>query len=305
MKRRNFLRNGLLAGGAGVIGTKDIMAMDQPATFADPAFKMLFGIHDGMFKDLAGPDFVSQIKFAYDKGFRAIEDNGMMERTPEEQKKIGDTLQSLGMTMGVFVVTSDSWHWKTSLTTGKQEWKDKMVADCKKAIEVGKRCHAKWVTVVPGNYDRSKSTDMQMANVIEALKIASGILEPAGLVMVLEPLSDNPDLFLRHSDQTFMVCKAVNSPSCKILFDMYHMQRNEGNIIANINTVYDEIGYFQIGDNPGRNEPTTGEMHYKNILAHIASKGYKGVLGMEHGNSKKGKEGEVALIKAYREVDLS
>ena len=111
MKRRNFLRNGLLASGAGVIGTNDIMAMDQPARFADPAFKMLFGIHDGMFKDLAGPDFVSQIKFAYDKGFRAIEDNGMMERTPEEQKKIGDTLQSLGMTMGVFVVTSDSWHW--------------------------------------------------------------------------------------------------------------------------------------------------------------------------------------------------
>ena len=142
-----------------------------------------------------------------------------------------------------------------------------------------------------------------MANVIKALRIASDILAPNNLVMVLEPLSDNPDLFLRHSDQTFMVCKAVNSPACKILFDMYHMQRNEGNIISNIDKAWDEIGYFQIGDNPGRNEPGTGEMNYKNIFKHIHSKGYKGVLGMEHGNVKPGKEGEQALIKAYRDAD--
>jgi len=303
MKRRNFLRNGLLAGGAGVIGTKDIMAMDQPATFADPAFKMLFGIHDGMFKDLAGPDFVSQIKFAYDKGFRAIEDNGMMGRPVEQQKKIGDTLAKLGMSMGVFVVTSDSWHWKTSLTTGKQEWTDKMIKDCKEAVETAKRCNAKWVTVVPGNFEPSLSHEYQTANVIVALKKAAAILEPHGLVMVLEALSDNPELFLRHSDQTFMICKAVNSPACKFLFDMYHMQRNEGDIINNLDRTWDEIGYIQIGDNPGRKEPTTGEMNYKNIFAHIYKKQYKGILGMEHGNSKPGKEGELALIKAYRDSD--
>jgi hydroxypyruvate isomerase len=145
---------------------------------------------------------------------------------------------------------------------------------------------------------------MQTANVIDALRRGSEILEKGKLVMVLEPLSDNPDLFLRHSHQTYMICRAVNSPSCKILFDMYHMQRNEGNIIAHINQVWDEIGYFQIGDNPGRKEPTTGEMNYKNIFRHIAGKGYKGVLGMEHGNAKPGKEGEMALIKAYREVDM-
>ncbi len=305
MKRRNFLRNGLLAGTAGVIGTNNATAANRNDLYADQPFKMLFGTHDGMFAGSAGTNFIDQIKFAYDKGFRAIEDNGMMSRTPEEQQKIGDTLEKLGMKMGVFVVTSDSWHWKMSLTTGKKEWKDRMMADCKIAVEVAKRCRAKWVTVVPGNYDRTKSVDMQTANVIEALKMATTIVEPAGLVMVLEPLSDNPDLFLRHSDQTYMICKAVNSPSCKILFDMYHMQRNEGNIMANIDTVYDEIGYFQIGDNPGRNEPTTGEMNYKNIFRHINAKGYKGILGMEHGNATKGKEGELVLIKNYREVDLA
>jgi hydroxypyruvate isomerase len=159
------------------------------------------------------------------------------------------------------------------------------------------------MTVVPGNFDRSQPIDMQTAHVIDALRRGSEILERNGLVMVLEPLSDNPDLFLRYSTQTYMICKAVNSPSCKILFDMYHMQRNEGNIIANIDRTWDEIGYFQIGDNPGRNEPTTGEMNYKNIFKHIYNKGYRGVMGMEHGNSIKGKEGEIALIKAYRASD--
>ena len=266
-------------------------------------FKLNYAIHDGMFKNNAGDDFIEQIKFAHSAGFRAIEDNGMMGRPVEQQKKIGDTLAMLGMSMGVFVITSNDWHWKTSLASGKQEWIDLMIKDCKQAVEVAKRCNAKWMTVVPGNYERSLSADFQTINVINALRKAADILAPHGLVMVLEALSDNPDLFLRHSDQTSMICKAVNSPACKFLFDMYHMQRNEGNIINNLDSNWEEIGYLQIGDNPGRNEPGTGEMNYKNIFKHIASKGYKGVLGMEHGNVKPGKEGELALIKAYRDAD--
>jgi len=66
---------------------------------------------------------------------------------------------------------------------------------------------------------------------------------------------------------------------------------------------WDEIAYIQIGDNPGRQEPGTGEINYKNIFRHLHKKGYKGVLGMEHGISGKGKEGEAALIKAYRDAD--
>ena len=301
MRRRNFLQNSILAGGGALLSTRSNAEIKE--SFDNKPFHLKYGIHDGMFKNSAGADFIDQIKYAYDQGFRAIEDNGMMGRPVDLQKKIGDTLASLGMEMGVFVITSDNWHWKTSLTTGKQEWKDKMINDCKIAVEVAKRCHAKWMTVVPGNYERSLSIEYQTANVIEALRQASAILEPNGLVMVLEALSDNPDLFLRHSDQTFMICKAVSSPACKFLFDMYHMQRNEGNIINNLDRSWDEIGYLQIGDNPGRKEPTTGEVNYKNIFKHIYEKGYKGILGMEHGNSIPGKEGEAALIKAYRESD--
>jgi len=168
---------------------------------------------------------------------------------------------------------------------------------------VAKRVNATWITVVPGDFDRKKSIDMQTANVITALKKGVEILEPAKLVMVLEPLSDNPDLFLRDVEQAYMICKSVGSPSCKILYDMYHIQRNRGDIIRQIDDAWEEIAYFQIGDNPGRQEPTTGEMNYKNIFKHIHDKGYKGVLGMEHGISKPGKDGEAALVKAYRDSD--
>lgn len=304
MERRKFIRNSFLTSAAAIAGSQ---------SFAEPKnaiglnenkpFNLDYAFHDGMFKNNGGEDFLNQIRWAYDQGFRSIEDNGMMGRTVEQQKKIGDLLAKLGMRMGVFVVTSDNWHWKTSLTTGKQEFIDRMIKDCKEAIDVAKRVNAKWMTVVPGNYERSLSHDMQTANVITALRKGAEILEPHGLVMVLEALSDNPDLFLRYTHQSFMICKAVNSPACKFLFDMYHMQRNEGNIIANIDKVWEETAYLQIGDNPGRKEPGTGEMNYKNIFKHIYNKGFKGVLGMEHGNAKPGKEGEMDLIKAYREAD--
>lgn len=307
MKRRSFLQQTALAGASLITATGVSAAAapvyKQPVPVADKPFNLNYAFHDGMFKSHAGNDIIDQIKFGYDHGFRSIEDNGMMGRTPEMQKKIGDTLQKLGMNMGVFVITSDNWHWKTTLTTGKQEWIDKMISDCKTAVEVAKRCGAKWMTVVPGNFDRSLSLDYQTANVITALRKGASILEPHGLVMVLEMLSDNSDLFLRHSDQAYMICKAVNSPACKMLFDMYHMQRNEGDIINNLNKSWDEIGYLQIGDNPGRKEPGTGEMNYRNIFRHIHGKGFKGILGMEHGNFQQGKEGEVALIKAYRDAD--
>ncbi|WP_166727714.1 hydroxypyruvate isomerase family protein [Mucilaginibacter gilvus] len=189
------------------------------------------------------------------------------------------------------------------LASGKAEYIDKFIASCKEAVEVAKRTNCKQYTVVPGDFVRNLPIGIQTGNVIEDIKKGTAIIEPHGLMIVLEPLSDNPDLFLRTPDQAYAICKAVGSPSCKILYDMYYIQRNQGNIIPTLNWVYDEIGYYQVGDNPGRNEPGTGEINYKNIFKLIYDKGYKGVVGMEHGNAGAGKAGELALIKAYREAD--
>ena len=307
MKRRHFLKNSLFAAGATSLLDGTIKAENPVLAQTNHTFKLKYAPHFGMFDNSAGKDPIDQLKFMADQGFTAMEDNGMMGRTPEMQTKIGETMAKLGMTMGVFVHNFDSWPVSTSLTSGNKEWREKFIKSSHAAVEVAKRVNAKWITVVPGNFDRSLPMGIQTANVIETLRQGAAIFEPHGLVMVLEALSDTPELFLRHTDQSFMICKAVNSPSCKFLFDMYHMQRNEGNIIKNIDLVWDETGYFQIGDNPGRKEPTSGEMNYKNIFRHIYKKsketGREFVFGMEHGNAKPGKAGEEALIKAYIESD--
>ena len=307
MERRHFLKNSLFAAGATGVFNSNLKAENKMPPLSKNTFKLKYAPHFGMFKNSAGEDPIDQLKFMADQGFMALEDNGMMGRTPELQTKIGETMAKLGMTMGVFVVSFDNWPPKSTLASGNKEWRDKFLSTCREAVEVAKRVNAKWMTVVPGNFERTLPMGIQTAHVIESLRQATTIFEPHGLVMVLESLSDNPDLFLRHTDQAYMICKAVNSPSCKFLFDMYHMQRNEGNIIKNIDLVWDETGYFQIGDNPGRNEPTSGEMNYKNIFRHIYKKGKESgrefVFGMEHGNAMKGKEGEMALIKAYIESD--
>ncbi len=303
MKRRDFItRTIATAASTFALGNAIAQPSSTLNTPAGATFKLNYAPHDGMFKNHAGENFIDQIKFMADQGFRGIEDNGLLKRSIAEQEKIGKTLADLGMTMGVFVIDGGD-NWKISLTTGKQEFKDNFIKTCKESVEAAKRVNAKWATVVPGFFERRVPMGIQTANVVDALRRGAEILEPHGLIMVLEPLSDTPELFLRFSDQTFEICKAVKSPSCKILFDIYHMQRNEGNLINNINACWDEISYVQIGDNPGRKEPTTGEINYKNIFKLIYDKGYKGVMGMEHGNAKEGKEGELALIKAYRESD--
>jgi hydroxypyruvate isomerase len=309
MERRDFLKKSLTAGavtattGAAALATNPTA---QPklagSSKAKRRFKLKYAPHFGMFKNHAGDDPIKELQFMASQGFMALEDNGMMGRTVEMQEKIGQELQRLGMTMGVFVIDGGD-NWKPSLATGKVEFRDKFLKTCRTAVEVAKRVNAKWMTVVPGFYQRDLAMGYQTANVIDALRRAAEIFEPHGLVMVLEPLSDTPELFLRYSDQTYMICKAVKSPSCKLLFDIYHMQRNEGQIIANIDAAWEEIAYVQIGDNPGRNEPTTGEINYKNIFEHLYHKGYKGVMGMEHGNARPGKEGELALIEAYVSSD--
>ena len=308
MKRRHFVKTGLTVGtfaataSASTIAAGAVKASNQYKGKAKDPFTLNYAPHFGMFKEHAGDDLLDQLSFMADAGFRSLEDNGMMKRTPEMQEKIGKQLVKLGMDMGVFVVDKGG-NAANSLAAGKSEFTDIFLDGCRRAVDVAMRVNAKWMTVVPGNFERKIPIGIQTANVIEALRRGAEIFEPHGLVMVLEPLSDTPDLFLRYSDQTYLICKGVNSPSCKILYDIYHIQKNEGQLITNMDLTWDEIAYIQIGDNPGRKEPTTGEINYTNVFKHIYDKGYKGILGMEHGNKNPGKAGEQAVIEAYRVCD--
>ena len=305
MKRRKFLKKNAILAAAPFVTSGLIAKSLSNKIIAERPFQLNYAPHFGMFKNNAGADLLDQIQFMYDQGFRSLEDNGMKGRSKQVQNNIAKKMKRLGMDMGVFVGHKIYWR-EPNLTSGDKSLQDEFVKNIKESVEVAKRVNATWMTVVPGHVDIKKEMAYQTANVVEALRRACDVLEPHNLVMVVEPLnwwSNHAGQFLSEIPQTYQICRAVNSPSCKILFDIYHQQISEGNLIPNMDKSWKEIAYFQIGDNPGRKEPTTGEINYYNVFEHIHSKGYKGILGMEHGNSQKGKAGEIQVIKAYREVD--
>jgi hydroxypyruvate isomerase len=304
--RRGFLRSSLALGAA--LASPHVFA-DRADGFQSPArgrtFKLNYAPHFGMFRSHAGEDLVAQLEFMAQEGFTALEDNGLRDRTAVVQEQIGRTLDRLRMRMGVFVAHTINWKQPT-LTLGNAETRDAFLADVRASVDIAKRVHAKWMTVVPSHVDARLHIDFQTANVIESLKQASAILEPHGLVMVLEPLNtlrNHPGMFLTTTPQAHLICKAVASPSCKILYDIYHQQISEGNLIPNIDLAWNEIAYFQVGDNPGRREPGTGEINYRNVFRHIHTKGFTGIVGMEHGNARPGRDGERAVIDAYLAAD--
>lgn len=300
VSRRDFVRSTVVAGTA--FASPFALASAQRDGPAQPrTFRLRYAPHFGMFRQHAGEDLVAQLEFMRAEGFTALEDNGMKGRSVADQERVARAMERLGMRMGVFVAHDIAWN-EASLAGGDAAKRDAFVQQVRDSVDVARRVRATWMTVVPGHVDRRLEMSYQTANVVEALKRAAAVLEPHGLVMVIEPLNplrDHPGQFLTRIPQAYAICKAVGSPACKILFDVYHQQITEGNLIPNIDRAWDEIAYFQVGDNPGRKEPGTGEVNYRNVFRHIHAKGYAGIVGMEHGNSRPGREGERAVIDAY------
>lgn len=305
LTRRRFLH--AAAAGAAALGAGAPAGAQPPAPGAAAAaarFRLDYAPHFGMFEAHAGADLVDQLRFMAAEGFRALEDNGMRERPVAEQERVAREMARLGMRMGVFVAHTIGWT-EPTLTSGAAAPRERFLREVRASVDVARRVNARWMTVVPGFADLRLDPGFQTANVLESLRRAAALLEPHGLVMVLEPLNrrDHPGLFLATAAQAFALCRAVDSPACKVLFDAYHQQVTEGNLIPNLDAAWPEVAYVQVGDNPGRKEPTTGEVNYGNVFRHLHARGYRGVLGMEHGNSRPGREGERAVIAAYRQVD--
>lgn len=303
MNRRHFFKN-TLAAGLGWAAAPLSFGSVIPTSVSNP-FTLNYAPHFGMFEHHAGSGLTGQLQYIADQGFRALEDNNMKQRPVAEQRTIAREMRRLNLQMGVFVGHTIGWQ-KPNLTTDDPDLHRHFIGEIRESIAVARRLNARWITVVPGRKDPRLKPEYQTANVIEALKRASALLEPEELTIVIEPLNplrDHPGMFLTEIAQAYQICKAVDSPSCKILFDVYHQQITEGNLIPNIDYAWDQIAYFQVGDHPGRNEPLTGEINYPYVFDHLHRKGYDGIIGMEHGLSMKGMKGEEAVIDAYRKCD--
>lgn len=307
MERRNFIRNAALGGLAltGVSGTFSAAAASTEAKTSNAAkFRLKYAPNFGTFREHAGEDLIDQIRFMHDQGFRAIFDNGLMNKEPAMQERIANELARLGMDLGPFVLYADFS--VRSMVTRDPEMMEMLRERMRMGLEVQKRTNVKTALVVPGRFDERLHWDYQTANVIDSMRMCCDIVGLRGLVLVMEPLNalvNHPGLFLTTIPQAYMICKAVDHPSCRIVNDLYHQQITEGHLIPNIDMAWEYIAAFHCGDNPGRREPGTGEINYLNVFKHIYHKGYDDVICMEHGRSIQGIEGEKALIEAYRKVD--
>ncbi|HJS12749.1 hydroxypyruvate isomerase family protein [Sphingopyxis sp.] len=297
-------RRAVLAGGAAAAAaTVANGAMAQNAA----RFSLKYAPHEGSFKSRG--DRIEQIAFAADQGFTAWEDNEAATRPVADQTAMARALQQRGMTMGVFVASMPRWAEFRPLLGGNDDSdRERFLADIRSSVDVAKRLNSKHMTIVTGFMDRKLPVDIQTARVIDVLRRAAEIYEPHGLVMVMEPLNtlvNHPGVFMSTVPQGYAMARAVDSPAIKVLADLYHEQIQAGNLINTLDSCWGEIAYVQFGDNPGRKEPGTGEVNYRNIVRWLRAKKFAGVIGMEHGNSIDGRAGEERLVAAYRAIDAA
>ncbi|MCA1196898.1 TIM barrel protein [Sphingomonas sp. R647] len=298
--RRSVLATGAAA--AGAVAMAPVVARSNA-----PRFSLGFAPHEGSFKSRGSR--LEQIAYAADQGFTAWEDNEAAGRPVEEQVAMARALQQRGMTMGVFVASMPKWA-QSRPVLGANDDGDRtaFLADIRASIAVAKRLNAKWMTVVPGFLDPRVPLDIQTGRVIDTMRRAADIVAPHGLVMVMEPLNtivDHPGVFLQTVPQAYAVARGVDSPAVKLLADLYHEQIQAGHLIRTMDSCWSEIAYLQFGDNPGRKEPGTGEINYRNVVRWLRAKQFAGVIGMEHGNSIEGRAGEERLLAAYRAIDAA
>ena len=138
---------------------------------------------------------------------------------------------------------------------------------------------------ITGNECDGMNRQRAHAGIVACLRAAAPIAEAAGITICLEPLNvlvDHPGYFLTTSQEGFEIIEQVNSPAVKLLFDVYHQQVTEGNLIANITAHAGLIGHFHSADVPGRFAPGTGEINFANVLGAINDMGYEGFFGLEY-----------------------
>lgn len=139
--------------------------------------------------------------------------------------------------------------------------------------------------VVTGQERMDASREEQHNNIVTALKKAACVVEKENMNLVLEPLNvliNHKGYYLATSKEGFEIIKEVNSPKVKLLFDIYHQQITEGNLLSNILGNIDLIGHFHVADTNGRHEVGTGEINYKNIFKAIEKTNYDGFVGLEY-----------------------
>ena len=171
--------------------------------------------------------------------------------------------------------------WGPSITAGDNH--EKFEAGIKDALTVALKLGTKKMTVVAHKWAEGVSKEDQIKNYTAALKRVAPLCEEAGVMIIIEPFNpvNHGKNLLNGSQLAVEICREVDSPMIKINWDFYHMQLSEGALITYLVRGFDQVGYLQLGDTPGRNQPGTGELNYKAILKAAYDLGYRGYVGVE------------------------
>ena len=199
--------------------------------------------------------------------------------------------------LGLEIATMMGTGWKQLNT---EDARKTFVAEIQASIAAAKRLGSKTLIVTTGLEDKRISRAEQHANYVAALKAVAPLAEQAQLTLVLEPLNtkvDHPFYYLQTAKEGFEILDEVGSPSVKMLFDIYHHQIMEGNVIQDITKNISKIAHFHVADVPGRHEPGTGEINYANVFRAIAASGYQGFVGLEFKPSHEAEESLRAVMK--------
>jgi hydroxypyruvate isomerase len=301
MERRDFVRSAALAVGAGFVGTAEAL----PQAGGEPAprkgkFRLRYACELDWLRDAM--TWEQKLVLYSENGFDAVEYNGLLRHPIDEVENLRRLLDKYGMDMGIFVANPGGWD-KAGVVDPKQH--DNFLVEIKKTIEYHKVVKNRSATTLAGMALPGVSRSTQRRNCITGLKRAADLLSGTDLALVVEPLNhiDHPGFFMTRADELAEVIAAVGSPNVRMLYDFYHLQVTQGNLIRDFKEYYPLVGYIQTGDVPGRKEPGTGEINYRNVFKAVHEMGYRGIVGCEHGHSEPGVDGLRKLFEAYRQAD--
>jgi len=270
-------------------------------------FKAKFAPHPGLLPTGPGKkaDYLDQLKFAYDLGFRAWEDNNFFKQSIETQEKVANFVKDKGMEFGVAVISNGKG---TMFNKPTEEHLAALKQDMLAGVEVAKRTGQTNMTFLAGVRDESMTREEQIKASVATMKMCCDLVEAQGVILALEPLSHpigGKQPLLRSFADGHLLAKLTNRKSCKLLADFFHEGQigNGDKLVENAEECWDQVSYVQYGASPGRKEPGTGNLDYVAVTKFLREKNFTGVIGMEHGASMKGQEGLDALMAAYRKID--
>jgi hydroxypyruvate isomerase len=303
MDRRGFLKSsatwtGALVAAAGT-GEAATQAGGTPVV-RKGKFRLRYACELDWLKDAMTWD--QKLALYAENGFDAVEYNGLLKHSRSEVEELRRLLDKHGMDMGIFVANPGGWD-RAGVVDPKQH--EAFLAEIKKTIEYHRIVKNRSVTTLTGMALPGVSRSTQRRHCVVGFKRAADLLAGTDLALVVEPLNhiDHPGFFMTRADELAEVIAAVNSPNVRMLYDFYHLQVTQGNLIRDFKEYYPLIGYIQTGDVPGRKEPGTGEVNYRNVFKAVHEQGYRGIVGCEHGHSQPGVEGLRMLFEAYRHAD--